>query len=100
MRTLPVRFGPEAESQLQAIETYIAQQGRPENGAEFAGAIAARCMKIGDLPYGGTPRDELFAGARSVSFKRSATIIYTIEDEFVVIQAVFYGGRDIGSYYR
>lgn len=99
MRTLPVAFGPEADAQLRNIEHYIATQGRPDEGRRFVEAIVARCLKIGGVPYGGTSRDDLIEGARTIPFRRNTTIVYTVEDDAVVIAAVFYGGRDIDAYH-
>ena len=99
MRTLPVRVGQEARDDLQKIEAFIALQGRPAQAADFVEAILARCAKIGGLPFGGSPRDELMQGARSVPFKRAVTIVYTVEDEWVTIQGVFYGGRDVDGHF-
>lgn len=91
---MPVAFGPEADDQLHDIERYIAGQGAPEAGCRFARAIFDRCMAIGGLPLGGSPRDDLLPGLRTVPF-RTTMIAYTVEENTVVIQAIMYGGQDI-----
>lgn len=97
--TLPVVFLDEATDQIEDIGNYIAREASPAVARNFAAKLVARCLKIGDLPYGGTPRDELRAGLRSVPFEGAATIFYQVEEDEVIIASVLYRGRDPAAYF-
>ena len=58
-----------------------------------------RCDRIGNVPHGGRPRDDLEPGLRTVPFEHSAVIAYKVEDDLVRIVNIFYGGRDFESFY-
>ena len=89
----------EATAQAQDIEAYIEAQAGTEIAGRFAERLFERIDKIGDLPFGGTPRDELLHGLRSVPFRDSATIFYRVADDEVLIAAVLYRGRDPAAYF-
>lgn len=95
MRRLPVVFREEAIADLHEIYDYIAgQAGSPELAWRFIQRIRLRCRRIGDVPFGGRARDDLFPGLRVVPFERSAVVAYIVEDETVRVTNIFYGGRD------
>lgn len=66
----------------------------------FTGRLVTACERIGDIPLGGRPRDDLLPGLRTVPFERRAVIAYMMADETVIITNVFYGGRDYESLLR
>ena len=74
--------------------------GSPSIARGFVRRIRARCDRIGDVPLGGRPRNDLERGVRTVPFERSAVIAYKVEDECVRITNVFYGGQDYEALYR
>lgn len=59
----------------------------------------ARCRRIGSVPHGGRPRDDLVPGLRTVPFEHGAVIAYLVLSS-VEIANVFYGGRDYEMLYR
>lgn len=100
MRSLKVDYRPEALADLQSIFWFIVENGGSESTAQrFVERIMARCRKIGDVPFGGRPRDDLFPGLRTVPFERSAVIAYRVH-QVVEVTNVFYGGRDYEALYR
>jgi toxin ParE1/3/4 len=100
MKRLKVVFRPEAISDLQRIFIYIAESSASETVASrFVDRIKARCSRIGSVPYGGRPRDDLAAGLRTVPFEHSAVIAYRITSA-VEITNIFYGGRDYEALYQ
>lgn len=100
MRRLKVTYRPEARRELQQIYDYIAEASGSHAVAErFVERILTRCRKIGDVPYGGRPRDDLQTGLRTVPFEKSAVIAYRI-GETVDITNIFYGGRDYEALYK
>ncbi len=101
MKTLPVRFRPEAEADLDEIAHYVVEQsGSIQTALGFLGRIRTRCLSIGDTPLGGVARDDLAAGIRMVPFERSAVILYRITDDAVEIVTIAYGGRDHEALHR
>ncbi|PDQ20185.1 plasmid stabilization protein [Mesorhizobium sanjuanii] len=100
MRRVKVTYRPQAISDLQGIYRIIAQASRSDTVASgFVQRIMARCRKIGDVPNGGRPRDDLEPGLRMVPFERTAIIAYQVTNA-VEITNVFYGGRDYESLYH
>ena len=100
MQRLKVTLRPEAIADLKAIYRSIAQASQSHGVASgFVDRIVARCRRIGDVPYGGRPRDDLQSGLRVVPFERSAVVAYRV-GKVIEIVNVFYGGRDYEAVYR
>lgn len=97
--TLPVVFLPEATEQIEAIGNYLAENASPDVARRMTAKLVTRCYRIGGLPFGGTPRDELRSGLRSVPFDHNATIFYRVTQTEVLISAVLYRGRDVTTYF-
>lgn len=72
----------------------------PMTAERFTARLVAACERIGRVPHGGRPRDDLLPGLRTVPFEKRAVIAYLVEAETVVITNVFYGGRDYEALYR
>lgn len=101
MKTLPVRFRPEAEADLDEIARYvIGRSGSIQTALGFLGRIRTRCMSIVDAPLAGVARYDLAPGIRMVPFERSAVILYRITDDAVEIVTIAYGGRDYEALHR
>jgi toxin ParE1/3/4 len=100
MRRLEVAFGERASESLAQIVHFILMNGGGIDVAErFVVRIQARCERIGDVPLGGRPRDDLSPGLRTVPFEDRAVIAYVVRGEQVVITDIFYGGRDYEALY-
>ena len=98
MRRLRVKFKPEAIAELRAIFEYVREiAGSVRVAQGFTQRIKARCDRIGDIPLGGRPRDDLAKGLRTVAFERSVIIAYRVTAESVEVTNVFYGWRDYGA---
>ncbi|WP_372422772.1 type II toxin-antitoxin system RelE/ParE family toxin [Salinarimonas chemoclinalis] len=94
MRRLPVRFRPEALRDLHAISVAIAESSASAQVASaYTKRLRERCERIGDAPFGGRARDELRPGLRTIAYKRSVVIAYTIRDDHVEIAKIFMRGR-------
>ncbi len=101
MRSLPVEFRPEAQADLADIFRFVLNLSRNHDLAEgFVRRITDRCARIGGVPHGGRPRDDLATGLRTVPFERTAVIAYRVERDRVLVTNVFYGGRDVEALYR
>jgi toxin ParE1/3/4 len=77
----------------------IREEAVAEQAWRFVQRIRARCERIGDVPHGGRPRDDLAPGLRTVPFERSAVIAYMFEDHQVRVTNVLYGGRAYEALY-
>lgn len=100
MRRVKVTFRPDAIADLQHIYQVVATaSGSHAVASKFVARIMARCRRIGDVPRGGRPRDDLMPGLRIVPFEHAAVIAYHA-DAWVEIVNVFYGGRDYERLFR
>lgn len=98
MTPLEVVFSEQADDDIAAIYQWIARETASlETALGFVSRIVDRCEAIGDVPHGGTARDDLVPGLRTVPFERTALIAYRIEDDHIVITNIFYRGRDVDA---
>ena len=84
----------EAESDLNNLFDFIADQSGAVRAQNYVGRIEAACTKLASFPNRGAPRDDLLPGLRTLSFERRALVVYRVENETVSILRVFYAGRD------
>lgn len=101
VRAVRVTFRPEAVRDLTDIFHFVLELSQSAIVARgFVSRIRRRCVDIGNVPFGGRPRDDLEPGLRTIAFERSAVIAYKIEDDSVRITNIFYGGRNFEALYR
>jgi toxin ParE1/3/4 len=101
IQRLPVVYRLAAIEDLEAIYLLILEvSGSSQTARGFVGRIMARCRRIGNVPSGGRPRDDLAPGLRLVPFERAAVIAYVTQRDRVEITNVFYGGRDYETLFR
>lgn len=100
MRRHRVEFQPNAIADLRDVYRIIIDLSKSAVVARrFVSRIELRCRKIGNVPYGGRPRDDLEPGLRTIPFEHSAVIAYKVVNGGVAIVNVFYGGRDFEAFY-
>lgn len=100
MRRLKVSYREEAILDLLDIYNIVFRASQNRLIAKrFTNRIENRCERIGFVPYGGRPRDDLETGLRTVPFEHSAIIAYKVEHDRVRITNIFYGGRDYETFY-
>lgn len=87
-------FLAEAESDLNSLFDYIADQSGAVRAQAYIGRIEAACAKLASFPNRGAPRDDLLPGLRTLSFERRALVVYRVHNQTVSILRVFYAGRD------
>ena len=93
--TRSVVLSPHAEADLETLYDYIAERAGAARAAGYIERITDHCARLEKLPERGTRRDDLRPGLRTLGFERRATIAFHIEPDRVVIDRVFYGGRDL-----
>lgn len=92
--THTVHFTPEAQQQLDELETHIARVGSPNVAARYVDNIVDYCENLQTFPHRGTRRDDLRPGLRTLGFRRRVTILFEVADDTVNIIGVYYGGQD------
>lgn len=101
MRRSRVIFRKEARASLKSILRLLVSNGASrQTASRFIARIADRAQRIGDVPFGGRPRDDLTPGLRTVPFEDRAVIAYVVRNDMVEIVDIFYGGRDYEALYR
>lgn len=89
-----VRFSPEAQQQLDELESHIAEVGSPTAAARYVDSIVDYCENLQTFPHRGTRRDDLRPGLRTLGYRRRVTILFEVTDDAVNILGVYYGGQD------
>ena len=89
---------PEAESDLDEIWLYIAQDN-PHNADRFLDRIQERCSVLVDFPQMGTSRDDLKAGLRCQPFGNYLIFYFPLEDGIDIVR-VLHGARDVDALFH
>ena len=66
----------------------------------YVGRIVDFCNGLSTFPLRGTQRDDLLSGLRVTGFERRVTIAFIVTAEEVLIEGIFYGGRDFEAEFR
>lgn len=96
MARYAVRFDRDAAADVATIRDHIAQARDREFANNFVERVITYCERLGSLPHRGTRRDAIYAGLRTLTWRRTITIAFTVNDDTrqVVILGAFYRGRD------
>ena len=71
-----------------------------ERADGYVGRIVDFCNGLSTFPLRGTQRDDLLSGLRVTGFERRVTIAFIVTAETVLIEGIFYGGRDFEAEFR
>ena len=71
-----------------------------ERADGYVGRIVDFCNGLSTFPLRGTQRDDLLPGLRVTGFERRVTIAFIVTAEAVLIEGIFYGGRDFEAEFR
>jgi toxin ParE1/3/4 len=88
-----VVYSPQATSQLEDLEAYLANRFYPDSAERFVRRIKQACDSLGLFPERGKDRSDLARGVRMIAFERRATIYFEIMQDRVTILTISYGGR-------
>lgn len=89
-----VRFTPEAQRQLDELETHIAVAASPSIAARYIDRIVDYCEELRTFPLRGVQRDDIRQGLRTLGYRRRVTIAFEVSEDAVTIIGIFYGGQD------
>jgi toxin ParE1/3/4 len=90
-----IRFRPQAEADLIALDDFIADKSGMAVARAYLDRIEAACLALETFPRRGSSRDDILPGLRLVGFERRAVIAFRIKAAQVLILRIFYGGRDV-----
>lgn len=89
-----VIFTPLAERHIDKLHEYIGTHSGEERADGFINRIVEFCNGLTTFPMRGRPRDEIIPGLRVIGFERSVNIAFVVTKDAVLIEGVFYGGRN------
>ena len=95
-----VIFTPLAERHIDSLHEYIAVNASEERADGYVGRIVDFCNRLSTFPLRGTQRDDLLPGLRVTGFERRVTIAFIVTADAVLIEGIFYGGRDFEVEFR
>jgi toxin ParE1/3/4 len=82
---------------LLALYRYIATHGSPLAAIGFVERIESVCTSLRDFPERGMRRDDLRPRLRIIGFERRDSIAFHVAGPSVVIDRIFYGGRNLDA---
>jgi toxin ParE1/3/4 len=90
-KSLPCRFTPQAESDLESIALYIASDS-PRRALTFANELREHCLKIALSPLAYALREEYGVGVR-IAVHGNYLIFHSVRDDALVIESIVHGAR-------
>jgi toxin ParE1/3/4 len=95
-----VIFTPLAERHLDSLHQFITSNASEDRADEYVGRTVTFCKGLTTFPMRGTRRDDLLPGLRVTGFERRVTIAFVATEAAVLIEGIFYGGRDFETTFR
>lgn len=80
---------------LASIYDWIRERSGASTALRFADGLERYCAKFGQFPERGTRRDDLQTGLRTIGYRGTATIAFTVSTKDVVILRILYRGRSL-----
>lgn len=94
MKERAVFFGEESLAGLRRIFYWIADSSSSDIASGYVTRIDGFCRRLSIGSKRGQARDDIRPGLGVIRFVRRATIAFVVESDQVVIQRIFYGGRN------
>lgn len=100
MTRLRVVLRPEAQSDIERLETWLLLDGADIGTiGDYVDRLMARCRALSEAPGAGRRRDDLRPGLRTIVFERRILIAYRVGAETIEIVNIFSHGRDYEAFY-
>lgn len=97
---MQVKFTPLAERHIDELHRIVTERSGYESRADgYVNRILQFCEGLSDFPHRGNARDDLLPGLRVVGFERRISIAFVVLDETVLIEGIYYGGRNFEADY-
>ena len=94
MKQYTVIFSPRAEQQLDALYSYIAEQGEEERAERYISNIVTFCQRLSLFPERGAKRNDLRPRLLVIGYAKRVNVASSVKDDRVTIHGIFYGGQD------
>jgi toxin ParE1/3/4 len=85
----------DARRDLINLYDWIADQANSDTAFSYTSRIESHAAKLAEFPRIGTPRDDLAAGMRTITYRRRTVIAYQIVGDDVEVLRIFHGGREL-----
>ena len=89
-----VTYAPEAQRDLLALYDQIADAASPNVAFRYVDRVERWLDGFAMASERGARRDDIRPGLRITGFERRLTVAFTVLEDTVVIQRVFYGRQD------
>lgn len=94
MKALDVVFSRRAGRQIRAILQYLALEASPIVAERYVSKLTNFCYSLALFPHRGLPQHEIMPRLRTMTYARSMTVAYVVEEDTVVIVGVYTAGQD------
>jgi toxin ParE1/3/4 len=95
-----VIFTPLAERHIDELHEYITTHSSEARADGYIDRIIAFCSGLAAFPLRGRQRDDILRGLRVIGFGRRVNIAFVVLPETVLIEGIFYGGRNYDAILR
>jgi toxin ParE1/3/4 len=98
--TYEVQLSALAIEDLIALHQWVSAEADTPTADSYLARIEERIAALADFPHRGSPRDDLIAGLRTLTFERRLLIAYSVDGQVVTVQRVINALRDLGPAIR
>ncbi len=97
MKRYTVILHEQAEAELLKLYGELASYERagPDIAWNYISGIRSFLNELSAFPKRGTVRQGNIPGLRIIGYRRSVSIAFAVEDNYVMVLGVFYGGQEI-----
>jgi toxin ParE1/3/4 len=90
-----------AQADIENIYLFLIENGASgETALNYVLQLEERCQKLGTMPMGGRPRDDVRPGLRIFTYGRRDTIAYVLRDDTLFVTNIFHAGQDVETLLR
>jgi toxin ParE1/3/4 len=89
-----VIFTPLAERHIDKLHEFITLHSSEERADGYISRIVGFCNSLKTFPLRGSQRDDILPGLRVAGFERRVNVAFIVTANVVLIEGIFYGGRD------
>lgn len=86
-----------AQQHLTDLHSFISLRANEDRADDYIDRIVAFCDGLATFPLRGMARDDILPGLRVTGFERRVTIAFIVTDDAILVEGVFYGGRDFAA---
>lgn len=90
-----VQLSALAIEDLIALHRWVSAEANIPTADGYLARIEERIAALADFPDRGSPRDDLIAGLRTLTFERRLLIAYSVDGKIVTVQRVINALRDL-----